>query len=120
MMTLNATTNPREIDIETNWSDLREMLSSGDAHGAKQKMDDLFENDFPIWNAMYWRMDSWFASYFGRAAMTAEEEKLGFSRLEVGAGRFRIWLDKLNPGCEVWTICGLPKIIGQMKADRNG
>jgi hypothetical protein len=88
--------NPHFDTIEGYWVDLRPRLAAFDGQGSVQILSKLRESedslDKRIWNALYWRTDSWFKSYLGRRELSDDERAVGFESHEVGGPRWSAWL----------------------------
>ena len=114
--------NPHFDQIIGYWNDLKARLSAFDGPGSVQILSRLREStdslDVKIWNALYWRTDSWMKGYLGRRPLSDGENKAGLEDHEVGGPRLAAWLHETysdRPSPMNWQTDDLKFILQGLK-----
>lgn len=113
---MNEEQNTHISRIDAEWSKIKIHLGRGNGSAVRDHLQNVREDDKRIYNALYWRMDSWLASSFAATPLKASEANVGFTKLDVGSVRLSGYLYEQGiikfGGDQVWWLTkNLPKII---------
>ena len=108
------TTEQKMQEIEHAWGQIKPALVAYDGSRAFRLMDALYDDNFQIWNACYWRTERWLKSWFrGRFShkWTDGEDHSGGEWVEFVR---RCYPDRLDGR---WSANELPYLLQQLKAE---